>query len=368
MSSLFDAHRVLVCVGAGGVGKTTVAAAIAVAAAAAGKRTLVMTVDPARRLAEALGLEGDDGEVHEIAHAALAAHGVELSAPLFALIPNVKRTFDVLIDRHAQSPKQARAILENPIYKQFAAHLAGALDFAAVENLYAAHTSGQYDLIVVDTPPSQNVGDFLSAPERLVTFLEQGTVQWLLKPNRFTGGLASRLFDMGSAIIAPALRRLVGVETMQAILDFLASLNGMFASFLDRAAKVRALLASEELAFILVGTAEARDRAALLGLFASLGEADFTSHAVVVNRTRPAPYPPAVREAVAARVHAMLSAEDAEPVLAALEDEAALAKADEQACLSLSDELCGLRLWSLPELPHDVRDLASLAALHGYFL
>ncbi len=369
MTALYEGRKVVVCIGTGGVGKTTVSASIAVAAAASGLRTLVMTIDPARRLANALGLADFGNLETQVPAAALAKAGVRLRAPLYAMMPDAKRTFDEVVTRFAPTEAQRRKILDNFIYKQFATRLAGSLDYAAVEKLYEVYSSGRYDLVVLDTPPSQSLGDFLSAPSRVITFLEHETVQWLIKPYVLAGRLSSRLLDLSSAVISRSLRRLAGADTLKAIAEFLVGFHEMFGGFRERARRVQALLRSEELAFTLVGTARATDRAAMLRFRASLLAAGLATRALVLNRTRPLPYPPSEEPEVTARVAAALpSAAEAEEVVAALREEAELAREDEMARLELAEAVGDIPIISLPELRVDAHDLDSLSVLHRHFL
>jgi anion-transporting ArsA/GET3 family ATPase len=368
MSPFFAGRKVVICAGTGGVGKTTVSASLGIAAAASGLRTLVMTIDPARRLANALGLPDFGNVEHEVSAASLAPYGVTLEAPLFAMMPDVQRTFDELIARHARSESERRAILGNYIYQQFASHLAGALEYAAVEKLYEVHASGRYDLIVLDTPPSQSVLDFLTAPSRIITFLEQDTVQWLIKPYLLAGRLSVKLLDLGSALISRSLRRLAGADTLRAIAEFLVAFHGMFDGFRERSQKVRALLASDEVAFALVGTARANDRAALLRFRATLQGAGLVTRAVILNRTRPLPYAEADAEAVRERLAASVPPAERERLLAALTEEATLAREDAAAFSALAAELTDTTVLTLPELPLDAHDLESLAVLQAHLL
>ncbi|MEL6544494.1 MAG: ArsA-related P-loop ATPase, partial [Myxococcota bacterium] len=156
MTALWSDRKVVVAVGTGGVGKTTVSASLALAAAASGKKTLVMTIDPARRLANALGISDSGNTEHELSPEELARHGIEVSEPLWAMMPDVKTTFDRLVERFAPDSQRREAILRNQIYEHFSTALAGSLEYAAVERLYEVYSSGRYDLIVLDTPPSRN--------------------------------------------------------------------------------------------------------------------------------------------------------------------------------------------------------------------
>ena len=369
MDAIFAGRRVVVCVGTGGVGKTTVSAAIALAAAASGRRTLVMTIDPARRLASALGLTDLGNRPYEIPQSAFAPYGVSLKAPLWALIPDVKSTFDELVARYAANDAQRRAILGNVIYREFASHLAGSLEFAAVEQLHALHSSGKYDLIVLDTPPSQSVVEFLTAPARVVTFLEQDTVRWILKPYVLAGRVSLRLVNLGSALISRSLRHLAGAETLSAIAEFLLAFHGMFDGFRERAQRVGALLASDDLAFTLVGTARGPGLEAMTRFHSALTAAGFAVRAVVLNRMHVAPYPAAAAASVPERLAAAIAdSDDATAALSALAEEALLARDDATTRGALAREMGDVPIIELPELPSDAHDIGSLVQLHHHFL
>ncbi len=360
---IFEGRKVVVCAGTGGVGKTTVSAAIAVAAAASGRRTLVMTIDPARRLANAMGL-ADFGNVEtEIPKEALAPYGVELRAPLWAMMPDVKRTFDDLIERMMPDPERRKQIFANTVYKQFATAIAGSLEYAAVEKLHEVYSSGRYDLIVLDTPPSQNAGAFLSAPGRILDFLAQDTVQWLLKPYVLAGKLSLRLFDLGSSLIFTTLGRFAGAETIRALAEFVLQFQGMYEGFRERSQAVRTLLASTEVAFVLVSVAQAREQEALLRFRDELGRAGLTTRAVVQNRVRELLYPPEQEDEIMRRLDALGLA----ALATAVREEQALALEAQAAIEALRVRLPHTRLWTLPELPLDAHDLESLARLQASF-
>ncbi len=364
---LWQGRKVLVSVGTGGVGKTTVSASLAVAAAAAGKRTLVMTIDPARRLANALGLT-DFGDVErEIPKEALAPYGVQLKAPLWAMMPDVKRTFDDLIARIAPTPERRRQILENRIYKQFSTVIAGSLEYAAVEKLYEVHSSGRYDLIVLDTPPSQSAFDFLHAPGRIIDFLEQETIQRFVRPYAAAGRLSWKLLDLGTSFIVKTLGRFAGGEVLQELADFLLSFQGLYDGFRDRARKVRGLIASEELAFVLVATARGPERAAMLRFREDLASFGVTVRALVLNRVRQLPFDEAAAAAVQKKLAERVPKQHAAAWADALGEEAKLAHLDAEALRRLREELPALRTIPLYELPLDAHDLESLARLSAAF-
>ena len=194
MKPFWENRKIIVCAGTGGVGKTTVSASIAVAAAASGLNTIVMTIDPARRLANALGLDDFGNVEREIGPEMLEPYNVELKAPLHVMMLDVKQTFDTMIQNMASSPEARDLILRNKIYQQFSTVLAGALEYAAVEMLYDVYASGRYDLIVLDTPPSQNAIAFLEAPCKRMNFIEQSPTSGFAIGH---GRVWSAYFDVG---------------------------------------------------------------------------------------------------------------------------------------------------------------------------
>ena len=191
-------RRVVVCVGCGGVGKTTVAAAIALEAARAGRRALVITIDPARRLADALGVETLGNQPEPLPRAALDALGVPAEGSLSALMLDMKRTFDDLVARFAESPAARERVLGNPIYRHVSDALAGSVEYSAMEKVYELSRSDDYDTLVVDTPPAQHALDFLDAPERLLEFLDSRLVHLLIHPAMAAGRLGFRWFEWGT--------------------------------------------------------------------------------------------------------------------------------------------------------------------------
>lgn len=370
-TALWEGRRIIVNVGTGGVGKTTTSAAIAMAASAAGLRTLVMTIDPARRLAQALGLPSSGNVEREIARERLAEAGVEARAPLVAMLPDTKRTFDELLRRFAPSEERRRAIMGNRIYQHFSTVLVGAHEYAAVEKLHEVYASKRYDLIVLDTPPSQNALDFLEAPSRIVDFLEQETLQWLLKPYALAGKLSLKMLDVGGALATKTLGRLAGADTLRELAEFVLGFQGMYEGFRDRAREVRGLLASDAVAFVLVSSTQPQQLDAARRFKDQLGQERLTIRELVVNRVHPAPFPaPLELHALARLDHALIDQGPAvaDAVRAALDEEYMLAQMDQQAVDKLVRVLGVPSVRQLPEMDADVRDLAGLAALHRHFL
>ena len=368
MKPLWEGRKVVVNVGTGGVGKTTVSAAMAIAAASTGLRTLVMTIDPARRLANALGLPAFGNVEHRIEPEALERYGVHLKAPLWAMMPDVKRTFDELIERFAPSDEKKRAIINNRIYQHFSTALAGSHEYAAVEKLHEVYTSGRYDLIILDTPPSGNAVDFLDAPNRIIDFLEQDTVQWLVKPYALAGRFSLKMLDIGSSFITKTIGKLAGADTLRELAEFVIGFQGMYEGFRERSRRVKELLASEEVGFVLVSSTQRAQNDAMFRFKEELAAEGLKTRALIVNRVRHVP-PEATgpeAEKTLAKLLAAQGPEAQRAAIAALNEEASLAKADTEAVARLTRELGNLPTLALPELPSDLHDLASLAALQKH--
>jgi len=244
--------RVLVTVGTGGVGKTTVAAALGLAAARAGKSVLVMTIDPARRLADALGTGPLDHDPREVPRERLREAGVTGAGTLAALMLDTKRTFDELVLRFAPDPAARERIFSNPIYRNLTDALGGSREYSAMEKLHQMHIAGRYDLIVLDTPPASHALDFLDAPRRLSGFLEGQFLTLLLHPAAVVGRASLRLFRSGSELVLRALERVTGLEFLTAISEFLLAFEEMLGGFSERAREVSQLLRDPVCGFVLV--------------------------------------------------------------------------------------------------------------------
>lgn len=284
MSALHDTLRtaaLVVTCGPGGVGKTSSAAALALAAADAGRRVIVVTVDPARRLADALGIDSSHEPI-EVVGATSHPDG-----SLWAQMLDAESTFDRLITERAGDEARAKAILANPIYRSIAGSLAGAQEYMAIERLHQLSTSGDFDLIVIDTPPSRHAIDLLAAPDRLVTFFGHPVYRVLTVPGRSF----ARVTHAGSAAFLWAIRRLAGPKVVEDTIEFFRSLSGMEAGLRQRASETAKILRSDRTAFVLVCSprAEAIDEAVHLEL--ALREGGFPLRTIVVNLVHPTPPP-----------------------------------------------------------------------------
>ena len=244
--------RIAVCVGSGGVGKTTVAASIALSRALAGGKVLVCTIDPARRLASAIGLASLGNVETRVAPEAFERAGLAPKGELWAMMLDMKRTWDDLIARHAPDAASRDRILQSRVYQQVSGALAGSQEYMAMEKLYELANERDYDLIVLDTPPTAHALDFLEAPERILDFLGNDTARILLTPAIGAGRFGMRLFQLGGSYVAKTLARFTGSDVLRDVSEFMDSFQGMYDGFKDRAASVRELLGQPDVGFVLV--------------------------------------------------------------------------------------------------------------------
>ena len=226
LAKMLVERRVVVCVGPGGVGKTTVAATVALRAAIEGKRVLVVTIDPARRLANSLGLERLGNVEARIGAEHFARSCITPKGELWAMMLDVKRTSDDLVARHSTSPEQAERIYGNRFYQTASTVLAGSQEYLAMEKLYDLHEEERFDLVVLDTPPTANALDFLDAPNRVLDVLSNDSLRWLATPAVAAGKVGVRAVGMGSGYFIRQISKFAGVETLQALAEFLISMLG----------------------------------------------------------------------------------------------------------------------------------------------
>jgi len=244
------ATHIIVCCGSGGVGKTTTAAAFALRAAERGRKVVVLTIDPARRLAQSLGLTELDNTPRVVQGIDTAAGG-----SLHAMMLDMKRTFDEVVSSHAD-PARARQILENPFYQSLSASFAGTQEYMAMEKLGQLQAQGLWDLIVVDTPPSRSALDFLDAPDRLGSFLDGRLLKILTAPAKVGGLGAFKLLAGGVGLVTSALGKILGSSLLADVQSFVSALDTMFGGFRERAEATYRLLQADGTAFVVVAAPE----------------------------------------------------------------------------------------------------------------
>jgi anion-transporting ArsA/GET3 family ATPase len=344
---------VLITVGSGGVGKTTVAATLALRAAMEGQGSLVCTIDPARRLANALGLQALGNAETLIAPETFAKAGLAPLAPMRAMMLDMKRTWDELIERRAPPDKREK-ILGNRFYQALSTALAGSQEYVAMEKLWELRTQRDYPLIVLDTPPTAHALDFLDAPNRILDFLDNEAARWLLTPALAAGKFGLKLFNLGGSYAAKTLARFTGTETLQQLADFMLNISGMNEGFRERAHQTRALLEAQSTSFVLV-TGPMPER---------LDEAIYFHTLLLQNKMRVAAI---VVNRVHAPVHDALWSEVAgvpSPLRQRLEDTLKendhLARQDARGIARLKESCPETPLVLVPRFERDVHDIASL--------
>ncbi|MGK5631150.1 ArsA family ATPase [Streptomyces sp. URMC 123] len=244
------ATRIVVCCGAGGVGKTTTAAALGLRAAERGRRVVVLTIDPARRLAQSMGIASLDNTPRRVAGIDGAAGG-----ELHAMMLDMKRTFDEIVEAHADADR-ARAILENPFYQSLSAGFAGTQEYMAMEKLGQLRARDEWDLIVVDTPPSRSALDFLDAPKRLGSFLDGRFIKLLMAPAKIGGRAGMKFLNVGMSMMTGTLNKLMGAQLLRDVQTFVAAMDTMFGGFRTRADATYRLLQAPGTAFLVVAAPE----------------------------------------------------------------------------------------------------------------
>jgi anion-transporting ArsA/GET3 family ATPase len=365
-AELVDTRHVVVCCGTGGVGKTTTAATLAIEGARRGRDAVVVTIDPAKRLANTLGLEHLSNNPHEIPRSLWrgdddpAVHG-----RLHALMLDTKSTFDQLVEQYAEDEDQAQRILANTFYRNVAGALSGTQEYMAMEKLYELHAAGTFDLIVVDTPPTRHALDFLDAPRRLTRLLDNRIFRLLMTPTR----PALRVTGAAAQAFLRTVARVVGREVIDDVIAFFRAFEGMEAGFRYRANEVMALLGAPETAFVLVTTPR-RDAVEEGEYFADrLTEHGMVVEALVVNRVHPhyTESSPGELRARAAEIRARDGHGDAAARLAArfvnLADLEEVAERERRELAGLEDRLGNAAVAHVPELDHDVFDFAALHAV-----
>ncbi len=346
---LLEGKRVCICVGAGGVGKTTTAAAIAVGMAGRGRKVAVVTIDPARRLANALGLDRLDNEPRRVPSDHL--DGLGEGGELWAVMLDPKRTFDDLIDRVAPSPARAAEIKRNGVYREISSAVSGSQEFTAIEKLYEL-SEADFDLVVLDTPPAHNAAEFLSAPGRLTAFLGGSALKALMRPT----GFGMRLLGIGAMPLLAGLKLVTGVDLLSDLTAFFTLLGGMTEEFDLRARRVEQLLHAPDTAFLLVTSAQDRPLEEAIWFRETLRRDGLPFTGAIVNRvTRPLPR---------GEVPLDLPADLAATVDACLADHAVLAARDAANIERLRASFAGEPILEVPDLSADVRDIEGLHAMH----
>jgi anion-transporting ArsA/GET3 family ATPase len=356
LATALSSRRIVVVCGSGGVGKTTTAAALALRAARDGRSVLVCTIDPSRRLATSLGLTQLSGRPRAIDLRRLAPPPAA-GGSLHAMVLDVKSTFDDLVARHTPDPAARERILGNRFYRHVSAALAGSHEYMAMEKLLDLAADERYDLVVLDTPPTRHALDFLEAPDRLLDFLDTGTLRWFLKPYFVAGRLTVRVASRTGAAALKVADRFLGLQFLQDLSEFFLAFEGMYDGFKERAQRVRQLLRDASAGFVLVSGPSPLALEEALYFHRRLSEKSMPFVAFVVNRVHTDPARESRgRRRAAARVAPELAAK----LATTLREQQVLAAVERRAIARLEVDAREKALL-VPELEQDVHDLRGLA-------
>lgn len=375
LSDVLSEHRVVVCVGSGGVGKTTTAASLALHAATQGKRVLCLTIDPAKRLANSLGLSEMKSQEQEVPRELFESQGIELRGSLSAMMLDTKQTFDELVRTTASSPERAQRILDNRLYQYISSSLAGTGEYMAMEKLHAVKKDERYDLIVLDTPPTSNALDFLDAPERLAGLVDSPAMRWFIQAFEGAGKFSLNLVGKGAAFILRGLSRFTGTGFMEQVAEFVTDFNDLFGGFRKRAEEIGAYFRSDEVAFVIVTSPVPLAIEEAIFFSERLEEANMRRDAFVINQVHPLIAEPSASTAALeaeAKKHLPESVSASRVVARmqrALDDARLRAVADRIEADRLRSR-CGddVLYVEVPVLDTDVHDLATLARVSSYLV
>jgi anion-transporting ArsA/GET3 family ATPase len=361
VGEILEDRSICICAGSGGVGKTTISAALAAGLAARGQKVAVLTIDPAKRLADSLGLEQLVNEPRRVDPRLFEGAGVEMRGELWAMMLDAKATFDDVVRRHAPDAETRDRILKNRIYRQISNALAGSQEYMAMEKLFEIHQEGRYDFLVLDTPPSRNALDFLDAPKRLTQFIEGRSLAVFMRPT----GFATRVVGKGSSMMFGVLKRVVGIDLLADIGEFLQAFSGMVDGFRERARRVSELLADPGTCFMVVCGPQGEPISEAVYFHRKLVEAKLPVGGVIVNKVHYEADAEAGGEAEA-DLRDLLDDELAPRVASNFDDYQALAQRDARNVDHLARELNAKRVIRIPYMDEDIHDLQGLVKIDRY--
>ena len=362
ITEITDGRGICICAGSGGVGKTTTSAAIALGLAARGQKVAVLTIDPAKRLADSLGLDELGNEPKRVDPRLFEAAGVEMRGELCAMMLDAKATFDEVVRKHAPDAETRDRILENRIYRQLSAALAGSQEYMAMEKLFEIHQEGRYDFLVLDTPPSRNALDFLDAPRRLTQFIEGRGMQMFMKPT----GFATRVVGRGSSMGLSVLKRVTGLDMLTDLSEFFQAFSGMVDGFRERAKRVSELLADPATTFVVVCGPQGEPITEAVYFHRKLVEAKLPVGGVIVNKVHYETEADLSSGEVQSDLTDLLDEGLAERVANNFADYQALAQRDARNVQHLMTELTPKAVIRIPYLDEDVHDLEALLKIDRY--
>jgi anion-transporting ArsA/GET3 family ATPase len=361
VGEILEDRSICICAGSGGVGKTTTSAALAAGLAARGQRVAVLTIDPAKRLADSLGLDELVNEPRRVDPRLFESAGVEMRGELWAMMLDAKATFDDVVRRHAPDAETRDRILENRIYRQISNALAGSQEYMAMEKLFEIQQEGRYDFLVLDTPPSRDALDFLDAPKRLTQFIEGRGMAMFMKPT----GFATRVVGRGSSMAFGVLKRITGLDLLADLSEFFQAFSGMVDGFRERAKRVSELLADPATCFMVVCGPQGEPISEAVYFHRKLVEAKLPVGGVIVNKVHYQADAEAGGEAEA-DLRDLLDEELAARVASNFADYQALAQRDARNVDHLARELNARRVIRIPYMDEDIHDLEGLLKIDRY--
>jgi anion-transporting ArsA/GET3 family ATPase len=380
LGKILAEKRILVCVGSGGVGKTTTAAALALEAALRGRRTLVLTIDPAKRLANSLGLPALGHDIQEVPVERLAAARPGGPAPegkLFAMMLDQERAFNEVVEEHASDPDAVKRIMANPVYQQISSSLAGSQEYAALAKLHELDQGGAWDLIVVDTPPTAHALDFLDAPRKLTEAIDSPAIEWFRKL-RGEGGSRWSVVGRTGTYVIKKLAKFVGSRFIDDLSVFFTEFSDILAGFRARAQEVFTLLRQDRVGFVLVASPEAMALREAMFFYGRLAESEMPLAGFVINRVHPSRPVALEVVALAERLAGEVAGLELQPGTLRIAAEAMLASHAEQELLARSDAAsiervggeidASVPVAQVPQLDRDVHDVERLAELGAYLM
>ncbi|HZO16755.1 MAG TPA: ArsA-related P-loop ATPase [Polyangiaceae bacterium] len=370
LNALLSARRVLLCVGCGGVGKTTTCAALGLAAARRGMRALCLTIDPARRLAQSLGVGQFETRAQYIAPEVFRDAGMNVSGSLAVMMLDTKTTFDELVSTLASSREKRDRILDNVLYKYISTQLAGTAEYMAMEKLHAVKDDPAFDVVLLDTPPTSHALDFLDAPERLVGAMDSAAVRWFLRAFEKPGKLSLNLLQKSAATVLRGIGRITGGGFLEQVAVFIAEFNELFGGWRQRADVVRSALRGPEVGYVLVTTPDPLSIREVLFFAERLREQGMVPDAFVVNRMHMPLARMAATETIAQQIadRGLSLPPDAAPrIVEAALQEHRLSEIDRLHLIALEEafeddegERAPL-LVHVPDFPYDIHDVRRLA-------
>jgi len=370
VGDVLEGKEICICAGSGGVGKTTTSAAVAMGMASRGKKVAVLTIDPAKRLANSLGLTELGNEETLVDPQRFTDCGVEMRGELWAMMLDAKRTFDDLVERHAPDEETRDRILQNRIYQEISNAMAGSQEYMAMEKVYELHQEARYDLLVLDTPPTRHALDFIEAPERMTRFIEGKSLQFFLRPGRF----GVKMLGRSGGLLFSALKRVTGIDLLQDLSEFFQSFANMAEGFSERAQRVKELLGDRRTTFMLVTAPERDPIDEAFYFWRRLKEAKLPFGGFVINKVHP-DYVQGDAEADFDRLIPDLersldgttgAADLARRVAENFESYELLAERDRENMELLTKRVSDDCLLEVPYFDEDVHDIAGLAQVNRY--